>query len=396
MFESALEWRAESNRIVQLGERPSLGLRGMRNFILLSLVIACNNFSFSQTWQWATSAGGSNAELVISSCVDGDNNLYFTGNFSVDAYFGGDTLNSGTNGTAFVSKMDPSGNFVWAIKAGGHEPDSRSEVFFDPYDNSLFVSSRMSGSDQSIGDCPVFQGQPGTYYYYLTKLYVDGTCLWTLSFGDEFILNLVADGIGHLYAIMRVVPGGSMFQGEFLSEGLYLLKVSSDDGSVLWNQRMLDFGYDWPELAYQDGSLWMSGNTGDGTGFWFAGSTETTFSNDIFVAQLDTSGAVQWMNTYGGEDLDYVEHLGLDLNGNSYVTGAFENEAFFGDTSITTTNANDVFLMKLDSEGQRVWLKQTNAENYLDYYCGVSDSGGNSVLCGKFSGTSNHLIIIAQ
>jgi len=163
--------------------------------------------------------------------------------------------------------------------------------------------------------------------------------------------------------------------------------MDSDDGSVFWNQRILDFGYGLPGLAYQNGKLWMADNTGSGTSFWFAGSTVATFSNDFFVAQLDTSGTVQWMNTYGGEDVDYTVHLGVDLNGNSYLSGAFENEAFFGDTSITTTNVNDIFLMKLDSEGQRVWLKQSSAENYLDYYCGVSDSVGNSVLCGKFAGT---------
>ncbi len=363
----------------------------MKNHILIILLLLFSRYSVSQTWQWATSAGGPNGESLISSCVDNSGNLYFTGGFSSSSYFGNDTLSSSSDYSSFLAKLDASGNHLWAVKAGGDDPSpgagARCEVFYDSYDNSLVVSSRMSGLNQAVGNCTPYQGQPEQSNYHLTKLDTDGNCVWTVNYGDEFVTSLIGDGVGNLYLIMRVVPGGSMFNGEFLSEGRYLVKLKSVDGSVVWNVRILDFSYSFPKIAYQGGKLWIAGNTGTGTTFSFAGSSETTFPNDVFVAQLDTSTSVQWLKTYGGEGIDGTAHLGVDNEGNLYISGEFGDEAFFDDTSLTATNDNDLFLMKLNGQGHRLWLKRSVAVGNVNYYSGISDSIGNSVLCGKFSGT---------
>src|SRR6185503_19681786 len=67
---------------------------------------------------WARQLGGASFDSGISISVDGSGNVYTTGFFNSTADFdpGAGTFNLTSTGfqDVFVSKVDSSGNFVWA------------------------------------------------------------------------------------------------------------------------------------------------------------------------------------------------------------------------------------------------------------------------------------------
>ena len=72
------------------------------------------------------------------------------------------------------------------------------------------------------------------------------------------------------------------------------------------------------------------------------GSTTLTSAGDtdIFVAKMNSTGYWFWAVQAGGSNQDIGEGIALDSSGNVFVTGTFQNSAQFGTNSLTTNNGN--------------------------------------------------------
>ncbi len=142
-----------------------------------------------------------------------------------------------------------------------------------------------------------------------------------------------------------------------------------------------DFAYaiggtsnDFSENAVTDatGNLYMVGAFEGTTAFNEAGTTSlsTIGGTDAFVAKYAPSGALVWVKQIGGTDDDYAVNLAIDPSGNLYVGGAFRGTVDFdpgtGTQNLTSLGLRDAFLLKLDSNGDFVYVKQfggTDSDN---------------------------------
>jgi hypothetical protein len=94
-----------------------------------------------------------------------------------------------------------------------------------------------------------------------------------------------------------------------------------------------------------------------------SGGTNTTFTNDIVVLKLDTSGDRVWasqnatFNTAGSEN---NPSICVDNCGNTYIAYSTTG-AVSGGTNIAGTN--DIVVLKLDASGDRVWASQNATIN---------------------------------
>ncbi len=59
----------------------------------------------------------------------------------------------------------------------------------------------------------------------------------------------------------------------------------------------------------------------------------------------------QWVKKAGGSGTDNGRSISVDGNGNLYVTGQFTGTATFGTTTLTSSGSNDVYVAKLDIDG---------------------------------------------
>jgi hypothetical protein len=76
---------------------------------------------------WAKQIGGTLVDYVDAMTIDAEENIYTTGYFQGTADFnpgsGTANLSSAGNGDIFISKLDDSGNFIWAKGIGGTAND---------------------------------------------------------------------------------------------------------------------------------------------------------------------------------------------------------------------------------------------------------------------------------
>ncbi len=115
--------------------------------------------------------------------------------------------------------------------------------------------------------------------------------------------------------------------------------------------------------------------------------------HDIFVAKYNTQGNLLWIRQAGGPGGDIGNGIGIDAMHNVYVTGEFEDSARFGNITRYTSGGNDGFLAKYDVNGNIVWARDFGCPTSSDKgrALAVSPSGnvyitGNFSVTGTFSG----------
>jgi hypothetical protein len=113
----------------------------------------------------------------------------------------------------------------------------------------------------------------------------------------------------------------------------------------------------------------------------------------LFFFQLNAQN-FKWAAQIGGTDYDNGEDVAFDASGNVYMVGIFNSTADFNpDTAVaytlTSAGAQDVYVVKLDSEKNFMWaVRVGGAAQDFAYAIAVSNSGYVYV-CGKFTGTAD-------
>lgn len=79
-------------------------------------------------FQWAVSAGGNETDQAYEADIDAAGNCYIAGSFKDTAVFGFHTIISSGSDDIFITKIDASGNFLWAKSGGGSGEDKAYAV----------------------------------------------------------------------------------------------------------------------------------------------------------------------------------------------------------------------------------------------------------------------------
>src|SRR5690606_32927100 len=82
--------------------------------------------------------------------------------------------------------------------------------------------------------------------------------------------------------------------------------------------------------------------------------------DDVFLLKLDINGNFVWARAIGGTGLSRGESVSCDKNNNIFITGYFDGTVDFDPGSgVTNITAQntDCFIEKLDDAGNYVWVK---------------------------------------
>ena len=110
-----------------------------------------------------------------------------------------------------------------------------------------------------------------------------------------------------------------------------------------------------------------------------------TNSADVFVAKLNPAGALIWVTTLGSSGDDRGYGLATDELGNSYVTGHFQSGASVGGIVLTNAGGVDMFLLKLDPDGNPLWARSAGGIG-VDVGLAVAVSPKSDVLVSGYLG----------
>ncbi len=351
------------------------------NFLILLLFIYIQIIN-GQQWSWVKPAGGTSIDYAYGVATDLTGNVFVTGSYEGTANFGTTQLTNTGQKDIFVVKYNASGNVQWAKKAAGTSVDEGTAIAVDA-DGNCYVTGYFSGSC-TFATGTSFTSSNGKDVFIAKYNGSNGNLVWAKSVsvtGDAEGAGIAVDASGNTYitgyfrntATFKSNPGGISLSA---TGGLdaFVAKYNST-GTCQWARKgggsSLDRAYG---IALQDNALLITGYFEQTATF---GTTQLTSAGggDIFVAKYDNSGTLSWAKAYGGPNTDYGHAAVLDISGNCYITGRFEIEASFQNTNLTSNGSYDIFLLKLNTDGNRQWVKNFGG-TYLDYT--------TSIKCNKY------------
>lgn len=241
---------------------------------------------------------------------------------------------------------------LWGTYSGGSGQDV---IYYSKTDNlnNVYVSG-YTNSTSNIATIGAFQntfgGQSSQVWgdAFVTKYNSSGSKIWSTYYGgngSDFGSMINIDALGNVYLV-----------GATLSTNTIALATP---------------------LAHQT-------NYGGGTN-----------TGDAFIVKFNSSGTRLWSTYYGGVGDDYADGAALDNSGNLYVTGV---------TSSTVSNvistlgsfqqnygggSNDAFLVKFDSNGNRIWGTYYGGLGFDNGLGCNFDGFGNILICGYTTSTNN-------
>jgi hypothetical protein len=293
---------------------------------------------------WAERFGGTDDDVANSITVDVSNNIYLTGYFYNDTLiFGTSTLANGyDNDDVFLTKLDNSGNVIWANSAGGTDNSLANSVASDASGNA-YVAGGFYCDTLAFGSYTLINDNGGYEDIFLAKYDSSGSVIWAKSEGgtnDDVAYSVAADVSGNAYLT------GS-FRSTYLTVGSYtLLNTDSTNGT-----------------------------------------------DDIFLAKFNSNGNVLWAKSAGGTNDDDAYSVAVDKSGNSYIAGRFNSPVIsFGPDTLTnavsTGISADIFLAKYNTNGNAIWAKSAGGTDDDVVNSITLNTSNNIFVTGDFASTS--------
>ncbi len=214
------------------------------------------------------------------------------------------------------------------------------------------------------------------------------------SENTEYSDNICVDNSGNVFVMgqseTKVSFGSITLTSEKARFG-YLTKYSSN-GDVLWAIKIIDSD----DANYELMSLTtdLSGNVAV-VGYFVDTKTilDEEFTSigsgygDSFIIKLNSAGEKQWIRTGGGGKTDNAYDVVSDNAGNFYVAADFIAEATYGTFSVTAESvnfSNSILIIKYLPDGTVEWVSQAGGLSY-DYPTGIAYDGSKLFITGHIS-----------
>lgn len=367
----------------------------MQKIIITILSIGCTLGVLAQPdveMEWAKSLGSNNYDLSASIAVDDSGNVFTVGSFlgtiDFDPGPGAHVLTTEESSDIYIHKLDKWGNFQWVRQIIGNGNSDAISIVVDGSGNLIITGNFRSTMDFDPGPgISVLTTQVNQSQAYLLKLNPLGEFIWVKHIAGYSVyveeMELDASGNMYLYGRFRgtvdLDPGPGTFNitatGSLgVNSGLFFEKLDSV-GNFLWGEQILEGGsakvqiFDIDHLGNIILTGWVSNYQTDFDPGPNTYSIGTTGGEEVFILKLDSGGNFVWAKHMGGNGpvpQNRSEGLGIsvDDSANIYTTGMFRYPTDFdpGPNVFTLTPSppsfsSDIFIQKLDPDGNFVWAK---------------------------------------
>lgn len=424
-------------------------------FLLLGIIISFGLTTSASAAdisnQWVKSVGGTGSDSALSTVIDSSGNTYTTGYFTNTADLDPSSkvrnVASKGAGDIYILKLNSNGGYLWARRIGGTGDEHANAITLDANGN-IYMTGYFNGTvDFDSGDSVFNLSTTGnTAHAFVLKLNPNGQFIWAKNMGGNSwtVGNSIAvDANGNVYT-KGVFAGTSDFDpsaatanltapgGQTYLDQVFISKLDSN-GNYVWAKslgaNLWDTGY----------SLTLDSNANIYSTGYFEGTVDfdpgagtanltSAGSDEVYISKLDTNGDYVWAKQFAGTGSDVGMGVKLDSSNNVYTTGYFNGTVDFdpgaGTANLTSAGGKDVFVAKLDSNGDYVWAKNmggsgddqtmqnaiyigTNGLVYTTgYFNGTADfnpgagtanltsAGGKDIFISKLDSSGNHVIAI--
>ena len=308
-------------------------------------------YNSSGSVTWARQYGGNTGALAgLGITTDAGGLIYVTGALWGKANFGETTLTTSGSSDAFLTKLNASGDVIWAKKGGGIDTDEGSAVKIDAA-GGIYVCGNITGTADFSG---VSLTSSGFSDVFIARYSSYGTILWAKKAG----------GVNDDYAQdIALTTGGAVVTGTFHNtanfSGTELVAAGDADdsftakytssGELSWAKKLSGASaYDASLAVFVDASdqTYVTGVFGSATASDGVHTITNSGTTDIFVTKYSAAGEPLWSRSAGQTSPERGTGISVDTEGFVYVTGMFSGTSKLGSKELVSTGKNDVFLWK--------------------------------------------------
>ena len=222
----------------------------------------------------------------------------------------------------------------------------------------------------------------------------DPTLEWAISIGgadDEMGYAITTDANGNVYSTgmfegtVDFDPGPDTLylSAQFSSTAQMFIQKLDATGKLVWAKAITGNQVIGKSITTDTaGNVYLTGSFGYFADFDPGPDTLMLVSvlQEIFIMKLDSNGSLVWANTMVSSSLPINSGLSItiDSNGNIYTTGYF-----------SSNGANDIFILKLDTSGSLVWARSIvgNMQEYGNSI--ITDTSFQIYITGYYSSTAD-------
>jgi hypothetical protein len=294
--------------------------------------------------------------------TDADGNEQWEKTFGGSAWDLGSSVQQTSDGgfilVGWTASFGAGGFDVWLIKTDANGNEQWEKTFGGRYSEwSSSVRQTSDGGFIIVGDTWSFgAGEPDVW---LIKTDANGNKQWDRTFGGRY-----PDG-GR--SVQQTSDGGFIIVGYTASFGagdVWLIKTDAN-GNKQWDRT---FGG-----RYPDGG-WSVQQTSDG-GFIIVGDTASFGAGwaDVWLIKTDADGNKLWDRTFGGSSYDYGYSVQQTSDGGFIIVG---------ETTSFGAGGPDVWLIKTDADGNKLWDRTFGGSSYDYGYSVQQTSDGGFIIVG--------------
>lgn len=364
------------------------------SLISFLVIMICTPVMGQDSRIWATYYGGTSNDGGFSVAADTFGNVYVAGITlgSPGLAWGGFQNNFGGGVVdAYLVKFDVTGNRVWATYYGGTGDEmaffgGKMGVAVDLAGNVFLAGFTNSTSGIASGG---FQNSPGgnAANAYLVKFDDAGNRIWGTYYGGTSVdkaYGVATDADGNIY-IAGIANSAGIASGGFQNtmgggSDALLVKFNSA-GNRIWATYYGGSGQEEGYSVATDnaGNVYLAGTTNSGSSI-AAGGFQNNYgggANDLFLVKFDSSGTRLWATYYGGSGDEMLLFNGdLDV-----ATDASGNVFLTGLTSSMSGIASNGFQNNHGGGGEDAFLVKFDATGirlWATYYGGNDSDKGYS------------------
>jgi hypothetical protein len=339
--------------------------------------------------QWAKSAVTEDGQMIATGIsLDGDGNIYVTGNFTVDATFGDTKQTGGEANDIFLAKYSKDGAFQWVKTFGSEGADTSFEIRTDASGNTYMTGSFMG--EISFGETTLTSLGDGDIF--LAKINKDGNTTWAVHVGGgagyDKGQGIIIDN-SFVYITGTTTNNVKINGSDFTGSGTMMIVAKYGvGGDFNWAKRPAgthtagsSITVDSQGSVYIIGTLYAKATFG-------AYSVPVTEFHYAFVSKFSSSGAVQWAKPFPGDGGELT--IATGPSDKIYVVGRFSGSVSFNaSTQYTSAGYVDVYLARIaNSDGVVDWSMTGGGTDFDLPGSAAVDAAGNLYTTGFFLGSA--------
>lgn len=310
--------------------------------------------------------GGADSDIGRTVVPLPDGGLVAGGFFGSTITFGSTTLTSAGSDDAFITRLDASGDVVWAIGFGGTSSDLVADLAVDA--SGAITAVGFFGNSLTIGSTTLTSA--GSRDGFVARFDANGNAQWALRFGGTAVdsaLSVVPAANGDVivggfvdnaatFASSVSVPVGAG-QG---SRDLIVVRLTSA-GGIVFLERLGGTGIDGfggLDIGPSE-EVFVGGNFASPT-VAIGSSTLVNVGNiDVLLAKLGADGVPLWATSCGGAGADGLLDVTVDGAGGVYLFGEVEGAAVCGAGAVGTPQGGaDLLVARVDGNGTVTWAQR--------------------------------------